>query len=112
VRRARRSGSAPDTRPLIRGFAQAARLPWFLATSEDKRIDGVTGARDPGLLGVIGGRYVDAVLLDAVRSPLTLRRFSEVNNLVRPPVALLDPVVLARVMSSALSRRLDARRGR
>ena len=76
------------------------------------RIDGVAGAPDPGALGAIGGRYVDAVLLDAVRSPRTLRRFSEVNNLVRHSVALLDPVILARVAASAVSRRLGARHRR
>jgi 2-polyprenyl-6-methoxyphenol hydroxylase-like FAD-dependent oxidoreductase len=104
VVRARRSSSAPDTGRLVRAFAGAARVPWFLATGEDARIDGVIGAAKPRVAEVIGRRYVDAVMLDAVRDARTLRRFSEVSNLVRPPFALFDPIVLARVMRGAMAR--------
>lgn len=104
VQRARRSGSPPDTGRLVRSFAVAARLPWFLATSEDARLPGVTGAPTPGLREGIGRRYMDAVLANAVSDPLTLRRFLEVTNLVRPPIALLDPLVLSRIVTRGWRR--------
>jgi 2-polyprenyl-6-methoxyphenol hydroxylase-like FAD-dependent oxidoreductase len=102
VQRVLRRGSAPDTGRLVRSLAHAARLPWFLATSEDARIPGVTGAPAPGLRDAIGRRYVDAVLAQAVHDPLTLRRFLEVTNLVRPPFALLDPLVLSRIVARGI----------
>jgi hypothetical protein len=107
VVRARSSSSPPDTGRLVRAFAAAARVPWFLATGEDARIAGVTGAAEPGVAEVIGRRYVDAVMLHAVHDGRTLRRFSEVSNLVRPPLALFDPVVLARVLTGAMARRVS-----
>jgi 2-polyprenyl-6-methoxyphenol hydroxylase-like FAD-dependent oxidoreductase len=106
VQRARRSSTPPDTGRLVRAFANAARVPWFLATAEDARVDGVIGPGKRGVGETIGRRYVDAVMLDAVRDARTLRRFSEVSNLVRPPLALFDPAVLARVIAGALTRRV------
>lgn len=104
VQRGLRSSRPPDTGRLVRDFARTARLPWFLATGEDARIDGVTGVPKASPFEALGRRYVDEVLLDAVRDPGTLRRFTEVSNLVRPPIALLDPMVLSRVVASVVRR--------
>ena len=109
VRRARRSAATPDTRELVRALARTARLPWFLAVGEDARVEGVTGAAPPGRIEALGRRYVDEVLLHAMRDTHTLRRFTEVSNLVRPPLALLDPMVASRVVAGVLKRRLGGR---
>ena len=108
VQRARRTGATPDTGRLVRSSAHAARLPWFLATSEDSRIGGVTGVPAPGTREKVARRYVDAVLSQAMDDRLTLHRFSEVTNLVRPPIALLDPRVVGRIVV----RGIRARSGR
>lgn len=109
VQRDLQSGTPPATDRLVRQLAQAARLPWLLATAEDARVDGVTGAPRAGLFEVLGRRYFDEVLNDAVRHPHSQRRFTEVSNLMRHPIALLDPVVVARVASGVVRRRLGRR---
>jgi hypothetical protein len=102
----RRSVTPPDTGRLIRELARTARLPWFLATGEDARIDGVTGVDRVSPLEALGRRYIDEVVLDSAHDAHTLRRFTEVSNLVRPPIALFDPRVVARVAAGVIARRL------
>ena len=102
----RRSVTPPDTGRLIRELARTARLPWFLATGEDARIDGVTGVDRVSPLEALGRRYIDEVVVDSARDAHTLRRFTEVSNLVRPPIALFDPRVVARVAAGVIGRRL------
>lgn len=94
----------PDTAGLVGSLARTARLPWFAATAEDAVVRGVQGALDPGFLGRLAGRYLDEIHLNAARDRQTLRRFTEVSQLVRPPIALLDPVVAWRVARGAASR--------
>jgi 2-polyprenyl-6-methoxyphenol hydroxylase-like FAD-dependent oxidoreductase len=102
VRRSRAVGSPPETMGLMRALARTARLPWFLAAAEDARIPGATGAVSPGLVERVARRYVDAVYAQAARHQPTTRRFSEVTQLVRPPIALFDPVVALEVAQRAL----------
>lgn len=104
VVRAMEAGRPADTTGLVRSLARTARLPWFMATAEDAVVPGATGAPDPGFLGRLGARYLDEIHLNAARDRHTLRRFTEVSQLVRPPIALLDPVVLWRVARGAASR--------
>ena len=104
VARAMKSASAPVTAGLVRSLARTARLPWFMATAEDAMVPGVQGAPNPGFLGRLAGRYFDEVYADAARDRQTLRRFTEVSQLVRPPIALLDPAVVWRVTRSVASK--------
>jgi flavin-dependent dehydrogenase len=92
------SGHPPATRNLVRSLAGSARLPWFMATAEDALIGGVQGVPAPGPFDTVARRYLDRIHLNAARDAHTLRRFTEVSQLVRPPVALLDPVVAWRVV--------------
>ncbi len=99
-----RSGRVLATRSLVRPIARAARLPWFMATAEDALIDGVQGAPAPGPFSRVARRYLDRIHTNAARDAHTLRRFTEVSQLVRPPVALLDPVVAWRVVRGVRRR--------
>ena len=104
VELALRSGRPPDARPLLREIAATARLPWFLAVGEDARVPGVVGAPPIGQAGRLARRYVDAVLRAAARDPDAFRRFTEVTQLVRPPVALFDPMLMWRVARVRFAR--------
>jgi flavin-dependent dehydrogenase len=104
--RALASDSPPATTDLMRRLARAARLPWLLATAEDARIAGVHGAPEAGRLGSILQRYVDEIQLNAARDRRTMRRFTEVSQLVRGPIALFDPLVLWRVATGLARRRM------
>lgn len=75
-------------------------------------VRGVQGAPGPGFLGRLAGRYLDEIHLNAARDRQTLRRFTEVSQLVRPPIALLDPVVAWRVARGAASRVARSARAR
>jgi 2-polyprenyl-6-methoxyphenol hydroxylase-like FAD-dependent oxidoreductase len=102
TRRALAAGAPPPTAGLLRDLARTARLPWFLATAEDVRIESVIGAPPPGRFESIARRYVDELFAVAIRDQRTMLRFIEVNQLVRPPIALLDPPVAGRVVGSIL----------
>jgi hypothetical protein len=109
--RALASDSPPATTDLMRRLARAARLPWLLATAEDARIAGVQGAPEAGRLGSILQRYVDEIQLNAARDRRTMRRFTEVSQLVRGPIALFDPLVLWRVATGVARRRMGRSSG-
>lgn len=96
-----RTGRPPDTRSLVRSLARTATLPWFMATAEDARMPGVQGAPRVGPGAALARRYLDGVQRNVARDAHTLRRFTEVSQLVRPPIALLDPVVAWRVVRHA-----------
>jgi 2-polyprenyl-6-methoxyphenol hydroxylase-like FAD-dependent oxidoreductase len=106
VRRAKSSGSPPDTLGLMRSIAGTARLPWFLSTAEDARILGATGAPPVGLGERLSRRYVDAVYANASRHQPTARRFIEVTQLRRPPLALFDPLVAFEVARTLIGQRV------
>jgi hypothetical protein len=69
-----------------------------MATAEDALIAGVQGAPSPGPLDSVARWYLARIHANAARDPRTLRRFTEVSQLVRPPIALLDPVVAWRAV--------------
>jgi len=112
VARAMQAARPPDTGGLVRDLARTARLPWFMATAEDALIPGVQGAPDPGFLGRLAGRYLDEIHLGVARDRQTLRRFTEVSQLVRPPIALLDPIVVWRVGRGVASRVVGSARAK
>jgi flavin-dependent dehydrogenase len=105
VGRARATGDPPPTQPQVREAARTARLPWVMAAGEDARIPGVQGAPQSGPLASVLGRYIDEVQLVAARDPYVQRRFLGVTQLVSPPVALADPVVLWKVLGAVVRRR-------
>lgn len=96
-----RTGRPPDTRSLVRDLARTTTLPWFMATAEDARMPGVQGAPRPGPVAALARRYLDGVHRNVPRDARTLRRLTEVSQLVRPPIALLDPMVAWRVVRAA-----------
>jgi hypothetical protein len=97
--------SGTGTASLPRGFAlrfqrRLARIlrdPWLMATSEDFRTPSTEGGK-PSRLARFTHRYFDRVLALAVADPDTNRLFSEVLNLLKPPLALFHPGVVWKVV--------------
>ncbi|MFO0798261.1 MAG: FAD-dependent monooxygenase [Gemmataceae bacterium] len=80
-----------------RRLAKANTRPWLLATGEDYRFAEAEGP-PPGLVVRLAHRYLDHVTALAARDPVVRRRFVEVVHLVRSPLSLLAPSVLARTL--------------
>ncbi|OLC79211.1 MAG: hypothetical protein AUH78_01155 [Gemmatimonadetes bacterium 13_1_40CM_4_69_8] len=86
-----------------RFFAEAARAidpAWLLTTSEDLRHPGAGGAR-PVTLRLLNW-YTGCVFRAATRDAEVLRAFLEVMGLVRRPVSLLRPRIVARALAGGL----------
>lgn len=105
--RERRRRSVDDLRGFGRWFqrrlARANRTPWVLATGEDFRWPTTVGGR-PDLQTRLAHRYVDAVLALIVGDQRVAHTFFEVLHLLRPPIALLQPHLLGRVLVCAAAR--------
>jgi 2-polyprenyl-6-methoxyphenol hydroxylase-like FAD-dependent oxidoreductase len=76
-------------------LAKANTRPWLLATGEDYRYTEAEGP-PPGRLSGLTHRYLDRVIALSTRSPRVRRRFMEVIHLVRSPLSLFAPSLLAR----------------
>ena len=77
--------------------AKANTRPWLLATVEDYRYAEAEGP-PPGFVVRLAHRYVGRVTALAARDPAVRRRFTEVVHLVRGPLSLLAPGVIARAL--------------
>ncbi len=64
------------------------------------------GAPEVSRLGAALQRFVDEIQLNAAGDRRKLRRFTEVSQLVRPPIALFDPPVAWRVATGLVRRRV------
>lgn len=87
-------------KPYFRAIAKVVDTPWLAATSEDFRYPDVQGQRPPGL--ALLHRYVEAVHRTTHRDTVVYRTFLEVLNLMRPPLALLQPGIVWRVLRDVL----------
>jgi 2-polyprenyl-6-methoxyphenol hydroxylase-like FAD-dependent oxidoreductase len=98
---------AEDTDHLARRFfAGAARLidgPWSIAVGTDLRFPEVAGRRSPKVRFV--NAYVHQLHVAAVADPVLGAAFLRVLNLVDPPIRLLAPGIVLRVLRGAVSRR-------
>jgi 2-polyprenyl-6-methoxyphenol hydroxylase-like FAD-dependent oxidoreductase len=101
----------PTNTRLARDFFRAQgrflRDPWSLATGADFHFPGTEGQRPP-FVGLFT-RYFDALLTAGTDDAELRLRVGEVINMLRPPGALFDASVLARVGLDAVRRRFAAR---
>jgi 2-polyprenyl-6-methoxyphenol hydroxylase-like FAD-dependent oxidoreductase len=79
------------------------KLPWLMATGEDFRYPVTEGPR-PGRLSKISHRYFDRLMEVSVTDAVVHRTFLEVVHLLRPPLALVQPQIVARVLWSTRQR--------
>jgi 2-polyprenyl-6-methoxyphenol hydroxylase-like FAD-dependent oxidoreductase len=84
-------------------FARAAKIvdaPWSLAAGNDLRMPDVPGNR------TLGGRFLNWYIAKlntlAAHDPTAVLAFQNVQNLLAPPQSLLEPALVARVLSAAL----------
>ncbi len=78
-------------------LAKVIALPWQMATGTDLQIPGVEGG-SVSRMDRLFHHYVDRVIAIEPVSPRTHVIFNGVANLVRPPLALFHPVILANVI--------------
>ena len=87
-----------------RVHAQTARIisgPWTLATGEDLRVQGATGARPPGLTAI--HRYLDHAQALGTRSEAMRLALIEVFTMMKPLPSLFRPSVSGRIGLSLLA---------
>ncbi|WP_447600639.1 FAD-dependent oxidoreductase [Nitrospira sp. Nam80] len=77
-------------------------IPWLIATAEDLRFPQVEGKRPPGYRFV--NRYLERVHAVASEDPVVCRQFFDVLNLFAPPVSLMSPHILWRVLARSTPR--------
>jgi 2-polyprenyl-6-methoxyphenol hydroxylase-like FAD-dependent oxidoreductase len=79
-----------------RSLARQLRVPWLMATGEDFRYPATEGRRQ--FHTRLTYAYIDRVIQVAAADRLAHHRFLEVMHLLRTPLALAAPSILARVI--------------
>lgn len=92
------------TASMQRRLASAARLPWLMATSEDRRVPHAGPERAP-LPERIVSRYLDEVQWLAPRDRPTMRALTLASHLLARPRVLVSPRVAVAVARSMLTGR-------
>ena len=96
--------AAPNfERGFQRSIAQAVAAPWFIATGEDLRWQGVklTGSSRTGTPFV--HRYVTALLNRARTDEVVSQAYFAMLHMLRPPASLFRPNIMLRVLEGLLT---------
>jgi 2-polyprenyl-6-methoxyphenol hydroxylase-like FAD-dependent oxidoreductase len=103
-------GPRADDLPARFFAAQSAEIgaPWAMATSADLSYPDTRGDRP--FIAHLMKRYFAAYLAAAFDDPALNLIFEEVSQLLRPPTALLEPRVIARVLGGCLKPTVRRRR--
>jgi 2-polyprenyl-6-methoxyphenol hydroxylase-like FAD-dependent oxidoreductase len=91
------------TRSFFAAQAKMLRVPWMMAVGADFRFPGSHGPRPFGI-GLVN-RYMDALVRTAMVHHDLRVKVDQVLNMLRPPEAVLSPLVAARVAAHTLRRR-------
>jgi len=88
--------------------AHAVTIPWLMATAEDFRYPETTGPRVPGIsiLHWYTNQLHDMTAYDS----RVLLQFLQVMHILKSPLALFSPPIVARVLAHRLGRRPTAAR--
>lgn len=78
-------------------LSRSLSLPWLMATGEDFRYPVTQGPR-PGQVKRLSHWYFDRLIDVSVSDPVVHRAFLEVVHLLRPPLALVQPRIVLRVL--------------
>ncbi len=84
-------------RPFFRKVAAIVEAPWSMAAVPDFVFPSTVGARPPDLARSL--RFVVALTRATARHPDIHKLAAEVQHLLRPRTALMEPHVLERIMS-------------
>ncbi|NWG20400.1 MAG: FAD-binding monooxygenase [Chloroflexi bacterium] len=93
-------------RAFFKRAAQVIDTPWQLAVGEDFRFPDTTGPKPAGV--DLLNRYVAAVHRATLVDPVVGAAFIRVMNLLAPPLSLMSPAMLLRVLRGASQRRAPA----
>lgn len=85
-------------RPYFKKVAKIINIPWLTAVAEDFRFPETKGNKAPGTDLI--NTYIDKVHLATHHDPMVGAAFLNVMNLIEPPISLLKPHVLWRVLKS------------
>jgi 2-polyprenyl-6-methoxyphenol hydroxylase-like FAD-dependent oxidoreductase len=88
-------------------LARATAAAWQLSTGADYHFRTTEGPPQ-GQVARLTGRYVSGVMRAATRRPWIRRRLTLVLHLLRPPTALFNPGMLARLIWDQLAGQADA----
>jgi 2-polyprenyl-6-methoxyphenol hydroxylase-like FAD-dependent oxidoreductase len=99
------AGLAGFSRRFQQDLARVNATPWLLATGADLRFPQTVGGQT-GPLQRLTQRYIDQVLATGRDVPRVHKRFVEVLHFIRPPAALISPLVAAPVLRRYVRRRL------
>lgn len=80
-------------------LAKSNTIPWLMATAEDYRWPDTEGASQNRATRFVQW-YTDKVMAAAVQNPDIFQTFFEVTNLVKSPLALFKPHILARTLAN------------
>ena len=105
-----RRGGTDLPRRYFRASAKPIGVAWQLAAGSDLAISGVAGRRSRLMRVAI--RLVDWVLAACESDPVVVARFFKVNDLIDPPIRLLHPAFVCRVVVENLHRRRRDRQPR
>ena len=78
-------------------LANVIKVPWLIATGDDFRWFTTEGPR-PNFLGRLMQRYLDRVMAAASESVEVYQALVQVMHLVKPPISLLQPRVIGRIL--------------
>jgi 2-polyprenyl-6-methoxyphenol hydroxylase-like FAD-dependent oxidoreductase len=99
-----RQGLTGFARVFQRRLARLVFAPWTLATGDDLQWPETEGER-PGFLSRLAQRYTDHVLHLATEDARAHQVFLEVQQGLRPPEALFQPAIAAKVLRRAIRPR-------
>ncbi|MEO8606525.1 MAG: FAD-dependent monooxygenase [Chloroflexota bacterium] len=83
-------------------LAKVAATPWVMATGEDLRYPATEGKR-PGAFTRMVQKYIDNVQLVMPHDTDVARSFFQVTNLLVPPTALFQPVIMFKTLRHMFS---------
>lgn len=98
-------GDKDLARRFFRAAAKVVDVAWRLAVGGDRAMPQVHGSLS--VPAVVMNRYVERLLSAAEADQVVLEQFLRVSGLVDPPVRLMRPSIMLRVLSGDRRRRLE-----
>ena len=104
-----RRGDRGLTRRFFRASARKVRVAWQTAVGSDLALPEVVGPRPISMR--ISNAFLERVLTATEVDPVVAEQFMRITAMVDPPVRLLRPSILLRVMRTPAPRNVTTRKG-
>lgn len=106
LRECLRAGDHNLARRYFQAAAKSIRVAWQMAAGNDLSFPEVQGRRSLSMR--VGNRCADWILTACASDAVTAERFFRVNNLLDPPIRLLNPAFVGRVAAINMRQRRSA----